>query len=78
MIELRSLGRKAVVTNADRPETIDWYKRKLGYREIGSLEKVHEFGDPGTFHLRSRRTSSHGSASSMSRRWRTDSVAPLI
>jgi len=46
MIELRSLGCKVVVTNADRPETIDWYKRKFGYREIGGLEKEHEFGDP--------------------------------
>ena len=50
MIELRGLGCKAVVTNADRPETIDWYKRKFGYREIGRLQKVHEFGDPAIFH----------------------------
>jgi N-acetylglutamate synthase-like GNAT family acetyltransferase len=50
MIELRSLGCKVVITNADRPETIDWYKRKFGYREIGSLKKVHEFGDPAVDH----------------------------
>ena len=46
MIEMRSLGCSVVITNADRPETIDWYKRKFGYREIGTLKKLHEFGHP--------------------------------
>lgn len=41
---LRGLGCKKIVTNADRPETISWYKRHFGYREIGKLSKIHDFG----------------------------------
>lgn len=41
--KMRSLGAKHVTTNADRPETIAWYK-KQGYREIGTLPKIHSFG----------------------------------
>ncbi|NOZ22579.1 MAG: GNAT family N-acetyltransferase [Planctomycetes bacterium] len=39
-------GVKTVITNADLPATIAWYKKHFGYREIGRLKKVHEFGDP--------------------------------
>ena len=41
---LRSLGCTKVITSADRPETIAWYKRHFGYREIGKLAKLHAFG----------------------------------
>ena len=41
---LRSLGCRKIITNADRPETISWYKRHFGYREIGKLPKIHDFG----------------------------------
>ena len=47
---LRAMARQgvqSVITNADRPETIAWYKKHFGYVEIGRLKKVHEFGDPG-------------------------------
>jgi N-acetylglutamate synthase-like GNAT family acetyltransferase len=47
MDAMRGLGCTYVITNADRPPTIAWYKRKFGYREIGTLAKLHEFGDPG-------------------------------
>jgi N-acetylglutamate synthase-like GNAT family acetyltransferase len=50
MDAMRALGCTTVTTNADRPSTIDWYKRKFGYREIGTLAKLHEFGDPGVDH----------------------------
>jgi ribosomal-protein-alanine N-acetyltransferase len=50
MLEMRSLACPSVVTNADRPETIEWYKRKFGYREIGTLAKEHEFGHPDIDH----------------------------
>jgi ribosomal-protein-alanine N-acetyltransferase len=30
----------------DIPETIVWYKKHFGYREVGKLKKVHEFGRP--------------------------------
>jgi predicted N-acetyltransferase YhbS len=46
MDALRELGCTTVVTNADLPATIAWYKRKFGYREVGTLAKLHEFGDP--------------------------------
>lgn len=41
---LRSLGCVKIITNADRPDTIAWYKRNFGYREIGKLPKIHSFG----------------------------------
>jgi ribosomal-protein-alanine N-acetyltransferase len=44
--EMARLGVERVTTNADRPATIAWYKRLFGYREIGSLKKLHSFGDP--------------------------------
>lgn len=50
MSELKSLGCKSVVTNADRPEVVSWYEKHFGYRKIGSLQKQHEFGDPTIDH----------------------------
>ena len=44
MVALRELGCDVVVTNADLPPTIAWYKRKFGYREVGTLTKLHPFG----------------------------------
>jgi len=41
---LRNAGCVKIITNADRPETIAWYKRKFGYSEIGKLPKIHPFG----------------------------------
>lgn len=39
------LGIKTVITNADRPSTINWYKKNYGYYEIGKIKKVASFGD---------------------------------
>ncbi|KQC11186.1 MAG: GCN5 family acetyltransferase [Smithella sp. SDB] len=39
-------GIRKLTTNADRPETIRWYQKHFGYRVVGSLKKVHEFGHP--------------------------------
>ena len=36
-------GVKSVLTNADRPETILWYKKHYGYRQIGVLKKICDF-----------------------------------
>lgn len=44
MQALREQGVKTLITNADLPETIAWYKKHFGYRETGKLKKVHEFG----------------------------------
>jgi len=37
---------KTLVTNADLPATIEWYKKHFGYEEVGKLKKHHEFGNP--------------------------------
>ena len=47
MDAMRAAGKRVVTTNADRPETIAWYRRHFGYRVVGSLAKEDEFGDPG-------------------------------
>jgi ribosomal-protein-alanine N-acetyltransferase len=46
MLVLSDKGVKTLITNADIPETIAWYKKHFGYREVGKLKKVHEFGRP--------------------------------
>jgi ribosomal-protein-alanine N-acetyltransferase len=43
-------GVRHVTTNADLPETIQWYQRHFGYRKVGTLAKIHEFGDPAIDH----------------------------
>ena len=43
---MRDAGATRVITNADRPETIEWYQRHFGYRVVGELAKLHEFGLP--------------------------------
>ena len=46
MPHMRDAGAARVVTNADRPETIAWYQRHFGYRRVGEVRKLHEFGLP--------------------------------
>lgn len=46
MRALLARGIRFLTTNADRPETIAWYKKHFGYQEIGFLPKKHEFGLP--------------------------------
>ncbi|NTW10011.1 MAG: GNAT family N-acetyltransferase [Chlorobiaceae bacterium] len=36
-------GVKKVTTNADREETILWYKKHYGYRQIGTIKKICDF-----------------------------------
>lgn len=43
---MASLGVESVTTNADRPPIIAWYKKHYGYREVGTLAKIHSFGHP--------------------------------
>jgi 3-keto-5-aminohexanoate cleavage enzyme len=47
---MAALGVHTVTTNADRPETIRWYKSRFGYREVGRLQKIHSFGHPDIDH----------------------------
>ena len=39
-----ALGAQTVLTNADIPDTIAWYKKHFGYLEIGRPKKIHSFG----------------------------------
>lgn len=41
---LFDMGCKTILTNADRPETILWYKKHFGYKEVGKLKKISSFG----------------------------------
>jgi len=50
MRAMRQAGCRTITTNADLPDTIAWYKKNFGYREVGTLAKVHEFGDPQRDH----------------------------
>lgn len=50
MNELLNKSIRYLTTNADRPETIAWYKKHFGYKEIGHLKKEHEFGRPDIDH----------------------------
>jgi N-acetylglutamate synthase-like GNAT family acetyltransferase len=46
MEDMLSKGIRTLTTNTDLPATIRWYKKHFGYRKIGTLKKIHEFGDP--------------------------------
>jgi hypothetical protein len=37
---------RQVHTEADRPEVIEWYQKKFGYRIAGRVSKKHPFSLP--------------------------------
>ncbi|MCC7477483.1 GNAT family N-acetyltransferase [bacterium] len=41
---LRAAGARTVLTNTDRPESVAWYSACYGYRVIGRLPKLMDFG----------------------------------
>lgn len=41
--EMKMIGIENVKTECDRPEVIDWYIRKFGYRVAGTSPKKHDF-----------------------------------
>ena len=47
---MREAGATRVTTNADRPATIAWYERNFGYRKVGEVPKLCEFGLPDVDH----------------------------
>ena len=49
-------GFEWMITNADRPDTIAWYKKNFGYYEVGSIPKEHEFGLPDVHEWTTLRT----------------------
>ncbi len=60
MLAMRERGIKTLTTNADIPETIIWYKKHFGYKEIGKLKKLHEFGRPDICEWTTLRTNLDG------------------
>ena len=48
--EMKALGIVEVQTDADRPEAIEWYVKKFGYRVVGRKPKKHTFGLEGVDH----------------------------
>ena len=50
VVAMAEQGARTVTTNADRPATIAWYKKHWGYREVGTLPKLHSFGDDAVDH----------------------------
>ncbi|WDP86846.1 MAG: GNAT family N-acetyltransferase [Desulfobacter sp.] len=43
-------GIKTLITNTDLVQTIAWYKKHFGYKEIGRLKKICEFSSPDIDH----------------------------
>jgi len=41
---MHKAGVKRLITNADRPDTILWYKKHYGYRQVGTVKKMCSFG----------------------------------
>ncbi len=41
--ELKKQGFKKIHTETDRPEIIDWYVKKFGYKVVGKNKKKHSF-----------------------------------
>jgi uncharacterized protein (DUF849 family)/N-acetylglutamate synthase-like GNAT family acetyltransferase len=56
MEELYKAGVETLTTNADRPETILWYKKHFGYRTVGTLKKLCSFGLDEVDHWTTLRT----------------------
>lgn len=43
LAQMKRLGVCTVRTETDRPDTIEWYVRKFGYRIVGTAPKKHAF-----------------------------------
>jgi len=46
MEDMLNKGIHKVKTNADLPDSIHWYEKHFGYKQVNKLKKLHEFGDP--------------------------------
>ena len=44
LAEMKTRGVERVRTESDRPEIVEWYVRKYGYRVVGAARKKHAFG----------------------------------
>ena len=50
MEDMFAKGIKTLRTNTDLPQTIKWYQKHFGYRKIGTLKKINQFGYPDIDH----------------------------
>lgn len=50
LLALRRAGARTVLTNTDRPQSVAWYRDCYGYRIIGRLPKLMDFGDSAVDH----------------------------
>jgi GNAT superfamily N-acetyltransferase len=50
LLEMKSRGIRQVLTETDRPEVVQWYVRKFGYRVTGTRRKKHAFSLPDVDH----------------------------
>ncbi|HKI87805.1 MAG TPA: GNAT family N-acetyltransferase [Draconibacterium sp.] len=48
--EMKERGFIRVHTETDRPETINWYIKKFGYKVVGANPKKHDFSLPDVDH----------------------------
>jgi len=46
MEDILSKGISLLTTNTDLPESIRWYKKHFGYKEVGQIKKKSKFSDP--------------------------------
>ena len=46
MEDMIKKGILMLTTNSDLTESILWYKKYFGYKEVSKLKKIHEFGNP--------------------------------
>ncbi|MBC8549616.1 MAG: GNAT family N-acetyltransferase [Candidatus Brocadiales bacterium] len=59
MEDMLKRGITMLTTNTDIQATIEWYKKHFGYKEVGRLKKLHEFGDPNIDHWTTLRVDLH-------------------
>jgi len=50
MEDMLARGVRTLTTNTDLPASIEWYMKHFGYRKVGKLKKLHEFGAPEIDH----------------------------
>lgn len=50
LAEMKVRGVEHLRTESDRPEIVEWYVRKYGYRVVGTVPKKHDFGRTDVHH----------------------------
>jgi len=50
LLEMKARGATTVITQTDKPENVEWFVRRFGYRQTDRNMKRHSFGDPDIDH----------------------------